>query len=271
MPYRKMLGQAPLPSLEPEGERFQSGSLRIGQFFSSPHGSAAAKPDGTGEASSLYQLSFVDASPSSGGGALADVVFLSDRSKAYFSLPTQMNYLLGMGTRGESWRIQFNREEILPLEHKTPGGSRYWDVRAALTFEAGLPGGEEGPRIPHNLKIHSRAPHHNKLRGELGAGYFLHNQSFPARFDSTGRAFMRYDARATLSIGDGGLRLFAEADFLTDRWHKRYTPANLDLTAGIGLSSAHVGIEFTQESQQMLDRDGYAAYYLLKVLVPFTL
>jgi len=267
-----MLGQIPLPAGESGADRFQSGSIRVGQFFPSTRGSAAARPDGSGRASNIYRIRMVDANPGSGGGVMTDLAFISDRDRGPSYLPTQFNYLIGMGSRRGPWSLQFDREEVLPLDRKTTG-HRYWDVRLGLAFDADLAGQRGGARGVVPARYLAQSPklvREGKIRGELSVGYFLHNNSFPARFDNSGLAFLRYNARGELRLGQGGLKLFADADMLTDQHHDKFAPANLDLSLGIALSGKSLGIELSRETSDMLDRDGYAAFYMLTFRMPLS-
>ncbi|MFH1723625.1 MAG: hypothetical protein ABII00_03270 [Elusimicrobiota bacterium] len=199
VPFRRALGQAPIPTGD-DLDRFQTGSVRVGHFFPGRDGAAAARPDASGTACNLYQLTLLDAFRGSRLGFLADLLAITDRDRGNSALPTQFGYLLGIGTRKGPWRIQFDREEILPLDRK--GLSyRYWDARVGAIFETGL----LRPKMtgPRYRQPRARDDRRGRLRGELAVGYFLHNNSFPARSDLTGIALLRYNARAVLS-SEGG-------------------------------------------------------------------
>ena len=234
--YRPTLGREPLPA-EDSSERSQAGRLEVGRFIPTGVGAAAARPDASSTGAALYRLSMLDAF-SGNGGILGDVVSVTDRDRPRSLYPTQLSYLLGVGTRNGPWRIQFDREEHLPLD-RSGGSYRYWDVRVGATFEAELSGlkpfGNRKRRPgPRNQVTHSKGA---TLRGEFGIGYFLHNKSFHTRMDQTGQAFLRYEARGLLSAPGGGLRLKLDADFLTDRYRHKWSPANMDLTVGVGVAS----------------------------------
>lgn len=269
VPYRRLLGQVPLPAQDKDAERFQSGKLRLGYFQPSSRGSAAARPDGTGTGMNLYQLTLLDVLPAQSSGLMADLLFISDRDTSKSYVPTQFNYLFGIGTQSGPWRLQFDREEILPLD-RSGLSHRYWDVRLGAVFEADLMGGRRkrrGRRGARGSGSQSRPP--GRLRGELTAIYFLHNNTLPARLDNTGLAYARYNARAELGSPKVGLQLFADADFVTDQYKRRWEPSNLDLSLGAKLRAGNFEVAFSRESSDMLDRPGYGAYYLVSFTLPF--
>lgn len=246
-------------------ERTQAGRLEIGRLIPSGVGAAAARPDSSGTGAQLYRLSLLDAFRGNRMGFLVDGLLVTDRDRPRALFPSQGSYLIGMGSRNGPWRIQFDREEHLPLD-RSGGSSRYWDVRAGATFEAELAGLQP---LGRQTLYNNKKPKGATLRGEFGLGYFLHNKSFPARADQTGLAGLRYEARALISAPGGGLRFKVDADFLTDKNRKKYAAANLDLVLGVGLASKQVELWFERYSSDVLDGPGYEHYFILKVVVPY--
>ncbi|PCI38992.1 MAG: hypothetical protein COB53_03915 [Elusimicrobia bacterium] len=266
--YRPTLGREPLPA-EDSDDRTQAGRVEIGRFIPSGVGAAAARPDASGTGAALYRLSMLDAFNGNKMGMLADLVAVTDRDRPRSLYPAQLSYLLGFGRRNGPWRIQFNREEHLPLD-RSGGSARYWDVRVGATFEAQLTGlqpfGKRQYKRSYNRVTQSKGA---TLRGEFGVGYFLHNKSFHARSNQTGLAFLRYEARMLVSAPSGGLRFKLDADFLTDRNRSRYAIANMDLTAGIGIATKTSEIWIERIQTTIIDGPGYEHYFLLKFVVPY--
>jgi hypothetical protein len=264
--HRPTLGREDLPA-EETLERSQAGRLEVGRFIPSGLGAAASRPDSTGTGGQFYRLSLLDAFRGNRMGFLMDGVAITDRDRHRAFFPTQGSYLIGIGSRNGPWRIQFDREEHLPLD-RSGGSSRYWDVRAGATFEAEL-AGLRPLGVQKGVRYQKPKGTGATLRGEFGIGYFLHNKSFPARADQTGLAGLRYEVRALISAPGGGLRLKADADFLTDKNRKKFEAANLDLVLGVGIASKQAEIWFERYSADVLDGPGYEHYYLLKFVLPY--
>lgn len=259
-PIRTLLGQQPVP--ETKGiERFQSGFLLVGHYFDNDRGAASARPDGTGTAYNLYELYVHDGVRGGKSGFLADVLFLSDREKNNLFNLSQLTYLLGLTFKSESLRLQFDREESIPLDR---GGRsyRFWDVRGGMTFTSGrkkpLPGAVRSTK-------RGMGP---EARGSLMVGYFLHNNSFPARSDLTGTAFLRYNARGEFGVKHGALFLVGEADFITQK-HRSLHPVDLRMSLGVGARYRGFDMTVTRESWDVLDHPGFASCYLFAVKYPF--
>ncbi len=267
--YRPTLGRQSLPA-EDTTERMQAGRFEVGRLIPSSRGAAAARPDATGTGGAFYRLSMLDAFAGNKQGFLGDLLAVANRQQPHRLNPTQISYLLGVGTRNGPLRIQFNREEHLPID-RSGGSARYWDVRGGVTFEAALSDlttlGKKRKNRYGGQQTKTKGP---TIRGEFGLGYFLHNKSFHARSNQTGRAFMRYEARALLSTPGGQFQMKVDADFLTDRDHKKYSAANMDLTAGIGIVSKQAEVWFERIQSTILDGPGYDHYFALKFVVPFS-
>jgi hypothetical protein len=190
------------------------------------------------------------------------MLFLSDRESPRKFAVSQLDYLLGLAFKGgDAMRLQFDREEAKPLD--TRGFSyRYWDARASFEVggdgEKGASAGGSRPVKPSLL---------DTLRGSITVGWLLHNRSYYARSDLTGLACLRYNARGELPLMDAVV-LKGEADFLTEK-RRAWEPVQLGLSAGVGIKSQGVELALLSESAKMLDRTGYARYYLLTLTVPF--
>lgn len=254
-PVRGARGQYLSPS-NPAADRYQEGSLSLGYYFRNRDNAAASRPDGSGSAHLLQRLFLRDAVRGDHLSLLADVTTLTGRESGKRFELTQCDYLLGVALQSGAFRLQFDREEYLPVDR---GGLsyRYWDARGALVFgDLGGPPGKQPNRRGGGFG------------GLLSVGHFLRNKAFPARRDLSGEAYMRYGARLE-ALALRGLRLSVEADALTDEHHRRYAPANLDLSLGVGFRHKGVETGIVRESSDALDRPGYDSRWLFLVTYHF--
>ena len=196
-------------------------------------------------------------------GFLGDALFLSDREKPNDYNFTQLNYLLGVAFKSESWRLQFDREEDRPLDRK--GLSyRYWDAR--LSFEFG--GGDSWTRSLRGANSPALSTWEKRVSGRAMVGWFLHNNSYPARLDLSGLAFLRYNALVELGLAKDFF-VKGEGDWITEK-HGGLDPAEMNTSVGIGWRSGSVEIAVTQETSKLLDRQGYNRFHLVSLTFPFT-
>lgn len=235
--------------------RYQYGFIDWGSYVINKGGAASARPDGSGSALFQYRGYLEDAINGDQLKCLADMSFLTDRQSPPTFKPRSFDYLLGVSTRGENLKLQFDREEFIPLD-RSGLNYRYWDVRGSYIFN--LASGDTA-----GIKNLNRKPTSYGLSGVLSAGYFLHNADMPARIDNSGLAFMRYRAGVNAQLMDGLILFRGDADFLTDRNDRRYAPADLDLALGIGTSYQGSEIMIYRKTRQALDRGGYAGYYFI--------
>lgn len=263
-PAKEVLGQYPLPSGKGI-EQFHTGFMRVGHYFKNDRSAASARPDGSGTAYNFYQAFFHDAYKGNKVGFLADFLFLSDQENKNNFKFSQFDYLLGITFRGENWRLQFDREEIKPLDR---GGRsfRYWDVRATLPFDTGI------RTLPKRGFGRVRAPRGKgpllrRARGALTVGYFLHNNSYPARADLSGLAKLRYHARGDVQF-TGAWRLLGEIDFLTEEYRALH-PVGMSFAYGIGASFKGVDVAFLRKVTEDIDRAGFHPYLLLNLTYTF--
>jgi hypothetical protein len=262
-PLRPMMGQYPLPNALGK-ERFQTGSMRVGHYFSNKNNATGARPDGSGTARNLYQVNAHDAVKSGRAGFIGDVLFLSDADRGRFNL-SQWGYLLGMVIRGDGMRLQFDREEQQPLDR---GGLsyRYWDVRLGFDFDTGGTGTREARHRTFGT-FNKKAKALQRLRGVINVGYFMHNKSYPARTDLTGLAALRYHGRGEITL-NGGWLLVGEAQFITEK-RGQLSPVSLEASYGLGVRLKDARMTFTREIRQNLDRAGFAPSLLLAFSYPF--
>ena len=258
VPFRPLLGQAPL-SPAGEGERAHSGFVDLGGFVGNPPSCFGSRPDGSGQAGDLLRLALAD---SFGGraGFLADTLFLTDRGLGHSFRMTQFNYLLGLAFGDESVRLQVDREEDLPLDERGLN-YKYWDIRGSLLFSDGA---KTVPGVA-TMKRTSQTP----WRAALTAGYFFKNRDYPARGDLTGLAFLRYAAEGELGLYGGKLKLKGAANFLTDEDRRRYRPASMGLSAGVGTALNGCEIWALREAHEILDGPGYYSAWLFSLRFPF--
>jgi len=258
VPFRPLLGQAPLPKAG-EGERAQAGFLDLGRFAGNPPTCFGSRPDGSGQAGELLRLS-LDDSFAGHAGFLADTLFLTDRGLGHSFRMTQFNYLLGMAFGEESWRLQVDREEDLPLDRRGLN-YKYWDIRGSLLFSEGE------QKVPGVAAV--RTTRGTPWRAALTAGYFFKNRDYPARGDLTGLAFFRYAADVELALYAGKLKLKGTADFLTDQNRRHYKPASMGLSAGAGAVLSGYEIWALREVHDILDGPGYYSAWLFALRFPF--
>lgn len=249
-PVRMLLGQYPLPAGEGL-ERTQNGFLKVGNFLENPDGAASARPDGTGSAYNLYQLFLHDGVRGAKAGFVGDLLLLTDRGSGSKLRVSELDYLLGVAFRQRDLRLQFNREESKPLDRRGPGW-RYWDVRGEWEFTRSLGGRVRPPPGRRALDA--------SVGGALGAGWFLHNSGYHARFDRTGKAALRYHARASASAYGG--TLFAQGRWITDE-RGALRPVSMEYSLGVGARVKDAEIRVSREVGDVLDRLGYRAYYVL--------
>lgn len=263
-PVKEVLGQYPLPSGKGI-DQFHTGFMRVGHYFKNDRSAASARPDGTGTAYNSYQAFFHDAYRGNKAGFLADFLFLSDQENKNNFKFAQFNYLLGVTFKGENWRLQFDREEIKPIDR---GGRsfRYWDVRATLPFDTGIR--RQRKRRANRMYVPAGGkPFLRRVRGALTIGYFLHNNSYPARADLSGLAKLRYHARGDVQFS-GAYRLLGEIDFLTDE-HRSLHPVGMSFSYGIGASFRGVDVAFLRKVTEDIDRAGFHPYLLLNLTYTF--
>jgi len=262
-PYQKILGQRALPAAE-KGERFQTGYMRVGHFLRNDEGAVNARPDGSGSAYNLYQFYFNDAFEGKKANFLADLAFLSDRERGNNFNLASFDYLLGLAFKGPTWNLQFDREEGLPID-RSGASWRYWDVRASFTVMTGESEKSGLGRLPKYMQK-SASPIKTRWTGTVG--YFLHNNSYPARSDRTGLAQMRYHVRGEIMQRSELLRLVGEADFLTQE-HRALKPVGVEVSFGAALQSNGVEVAFLREYREILDGPGYHPWYMLRMTYAF--
>jgi hypothetical protein len=235
----------------------------VSHFLEGDAESPSAHPDGTGKAYNAYELYVLDGTKGEKAGFLGDVLFLSDRERPDHFNFTQFNYLLGMDFKSDSLRLQFDREEDLPIDEK--GLSyRYWDARASFEFG----GGDEQTRSLRGPSVPKLETWEKWLSGRAMVGWFLHNKSFPARSDLSGLAFLRYNARVELSLPEG-VFLSGEGDWVTERPHG-FNPVELNTSLGVGWRQGPMELAVTQETNKLLDRQGYNRCHLVSLSWLFT-
>ena len=263
VPLQKTLGQRTLPNAE-KNKRFQTGFIRVGHFFKNDLDGVGARPDGTGTAYNMYQLYFNDSFEGKKSNFIADTMFLSDKERGNNFNFTQFNYLLGMAFKGPIWTLQFEREEDLPLDR---GGVsyRYWDARASMSDTFGEPKRTGPGRLPAHM-----GPKAGPIRGSytLMAGYFLHNNSYPARPTGRGVAQMRYRASGEVSNSAGNIWLVGSADFLTQE-HRAIKPVGMDVSYGVAFKQAGAEVSVLREYRKVLDGPGFFPYWLLQMTYAF--
>ena len=181
---------------------------------------------------------------------------LTDRFSPLAIKPRSFDYLLGLSTRDGNIKVQFDREEFLPLDISGLN-YHYWDVRGSYLINYPKTGGGRNSPAPYGIN------------GVLSVGYFLDNDGTPARLDNTGVAFLRYRAALNVSLFQGRLLLRGDSDFLTDKNQRRYDPTDLDLALGVGTSFQNFEIMFYRKSRQALDEQGYVSYYFLSLRTYF--
>lgn len=263
-PLQRLLGQRGLPDGENK-ERYQTGFVRFAHFFKNDESAVSARPNGTGTAYNLYQLYFNDAMQGQKTNFLADALFLSDRQRPNSFNVTELDYLLGLAMKGPNWNLQFNREEDLPID---AGGIsyRYWDVRASSMGGFGEPKKKTGlGKLPMHMRGKGAQV---QARWTIMIGYFLHNNSYPARPDGTGRARMRYHAKAEVLVPEQYWKLVGSADMLTDR-RKTFKPVGITASYGVAVGGGGAEIAFLREYRENLDGPGFFPYYLMRMTYSF--
>lgn len=245
-------------------ERVQIGFADFGGFVKNPRSAASARPDSSGTALLLYQAYILDAVNGDKVGFLSDLVFLTDRESARSYQPVSLDYLLGMSTRFDSWRVQFDRDEAMSLKGGS-GGWRNWSVRGSYLLQSK----KEQLNMPKFGRRRRFDVGADAWSLGLTAGYFLHPGTTPSRLDGTGQVEWRYQAAGRMSFMKETLLLQADADMLTDRNTRRRLPSDLDLDLGIGTKIDQTELMIHRRSRQAIGAPGYALYYLLTARIRF--
>ncbi|MDE2293635.1 MAG: hypothetical protein KGL53_16250 [Elusimicrobia bacterium] len=244
------LGRLPFPQSQ---DRAQQGVLRAGTLWAGSQGEPAARPDGSGRALALYQLSLVDAWRQKGYGLIGDAYFLSDRFSGPAIKPTQASWLLGMALDRDAWRLEAGREEHRPLDR---AGVRYQAWRTSFVARWG--GGAAGPALPPGF-TDSRASASPVLAGDWGVTWYFFNKSLPARLDRTGVEHLRYSLHGTYGPPGGLWRLIGAVEAPTSG--ARWGVSEVDASVGASARWGDGDLAVTREIHQAVDRHGFAAWW----------
>ncbi len=255
------LGRIAFPGGE---DRAQSGAFRAGAMLHGDQGGPAARPDGSGRALALYQLSVVDAWRSKGFGMIGDAFFLSDRRSGPAFSPTQASWLLGAVMDRGVYRMEASREEHLPLDHD---GVNYHAWRAALLGTWGGAMGEKDPALPYGMGL-SRSKEGASFEGDWGVTWYLRNTALPARSDLTGVRHLVYSWRGSYAPPHSGFRLVGSLEAPTAG--ARWGAAQVDVSAGAGWRQGAAEFLVTHESRDVVDGPGYHAWWQAVFSYAFT-
>lgn len=247
------LGRQPLPD---GTDRAQAGVLRAGTMVHGPQGGPAARPDGSGKALALYQLSLVDAYRSKGFSIMGDALFLSDRRTSPAWSPTQASWLAGAALENGGLRYEAAREDHRPLDR---GGTRAQAWRASLRSAWGGDAKPRGDaRLPAGMS-YTRASRAPTLEGDWGVDWYFANKTLPARSDRTGMAHLRYSLRGSLTGPKVPWTVVGAAECLTTG--SRWGGAELHSSVGAGWRWKDGLMTLTRESRDVLDGPGYHSWW----------
>lgn len=247
------LGRQPLP----DGvERAQAGVFRAGTMLHGPQGGPAARPDGSGKALALLQLSLVDAYRSKGFSIMGDAFILSDRRAAPAWAPTQVSWLAGAAVDHMDLRFEAAREDHRPLDNDT-ARVQAWrtSVRSAWGGNAKTRG---DARLPSGMS-YMRPNQSPALEGDWGVDWYFANKTLPARSDRTGLAHLRYSVRGSLTGPKVPWTFVGSAEFLTTG--ARWGAAELQSSVGAGWRWKDGVVTVTRENRDVLDGPGYHAWW----------
>lgn len=247
------LGRQPLPD---GSERVQAGVLRIGTMLHGPQGGPAARPDGSGKALALYQLSLVDAYKSKGFALLGDALFLSDRRTGPAWSPTQASWLAGAALDHAGLRFEAAREDHRPLDHDT-ARAQAWRTSVRSRWGGGAKQVPDA-RLPSGM-TYTRGNTGPALEGDWGLDWYFANKTLPARSDRTGLAHLRYSLRGSLTGPKVPWTLVGSAEFVTAG--ARWGAAELVSSLGAGWRWKDGVVTVTREGRDVLDGPGYHSWW----------
>jgi hypothetical protein len=192
-----------------------------------------------------------------------DVNLFTDRTRrgAGIFAPTELDFIGGVTTthavaRGADLEVGARAEHDRPIDR--PGVSQtYADVRARLLYSLG----KIWPGLAHDLV-------EGDLSGYATLGWFAVNQTYFARPDNTGLAFLRYVGHAELSVVKDHLSLGLDATMFSDRQAKNpIAPSELDLTYEVILRRDPFELHLAYERDMPLDRPGLVQSFAYALLV----
>ncbi|TBR17217.1 hypothetical protein EPO15_17395 [bacterium] len=221
-----------------------------------PQGGPAARPDGSGKALALYQLSLVDMYRSKGFALMGDAFFLSDRRTGPAYSPTQASWLLGAAADHMGMRFEVAREDHRPLDHDSARAQAWrtgvrssWGGNAKSRGDARLPSGMSYIR-PNTTPA---------LEGDWGLDWYFFNKTLPARSDRTGVAHLRYGLRGSLTGPKVPWTFVGSAEFVTTG--ARWGAAELQSSVGGGWRWKDGVLAVTREGRDVLDGPGYHSWW----------
>ncbi|MBI3299358.1 MAG: hypothetical protein HYZ75_14420 [Elusimicrobia bacterium] len=247
------LGRLPFPAGE---GRSQAGLARLGWFQHGTQGGPAARPDGSGKALALYQLSLVDAYRSKNLALMGDAFCLSDRRSGPAVSPTQVSWLAGGALEEKSWRLEAAREDHRPLDRD---GLRFQAWRAGLrSYWGEQPGGTRDSNLPAGIGLF-KPKSKIGLSGDWGVDWYFFNKTLPAKSDLTGIQHLRYSLRGTLGDPKGPWRLVGSAELPTSG--RNWSAAELNASVGAALRWKEGEVLITRQIRDSLDGPGYHAWW----------
>jgi hypothetical protein len=104
---------------------------------------------------------------------------------------------------------------------------------------------------------------HTDVSGWATLGWFVHNPSYAARPDNTGRALLRYALHTELSLLDDLISVGLDGTFFTDRHAaNRLRPTELDLTPELIFHRKAFEVHVAYEIDMPIDQGSYRQQYL---------
>lgn len=235
-----------------------SGSLLFGAAIYNP--TYAARPDNTGHA--LLRLApHLDVDLI--GSRLSipiDLNFFSDRDREGLGklAPSEFDVISGVTS---TWplgptALEFGLrgEADFPVDRGDKTQS-YVDARARWLYALGA----VAPGLNDALAG-------GDITGAVTLGWFAFNPSYAARPDNSGRALLRYGARASVSYTPRFSFAF-DATFFTDRRENAIAPSECDVTLELGAQMIEgLAAHLAYERDMPLDRDGLKQHFILLFL-----
>lgn len=237
------------------GERVQAGALRLGTMFHGSQGGPAARPDGTGKALGLYQLSLVDMWRSKDFALMGDAMFLSDRRTGPAYKPTQASWLLGAAVDRADWRAEVGREDHRPIGSD---GKRAQAWRAGLHSAFGESRSRRNGTLPGGITpwAHPSGP---VFAGEFGVDWYFFNKTLPARSDLSGVRHLVYSIRGAIAPAKGPWSIVGSLEAPTSG--NRLNAVELEASYGAGWKWKDGNVTVTREVRDAVDRPGFNAWW----------